>query len=1030
MSTAFVRQLGDEAGVQLNPLRDNSEIPTQDNYDQVIATALKATRGRIDKPFKVNRSNIARLLGVGQPTRINQLNESYLHVAEALNKGAYEAVVQRLVHNDPSPNYIVVRHGSGATASAAITAGAVSDVTITQGGSGYTSAATISFSGGGGTGASATLNIVDGKIISIANLVGGSGYTAAPDASVLDGGRGAQTRVGTKNGVITKINLTSGGSGYSGTTTATITDNGGTGANATATVTKSSNVITGITAMPSGTGFTKKSKITVENGSSGGTGLRLQVAKVNEMGAIKSITILNGGSGYTGNPTIKIDGKASTGIDFKKSQNVITGINVTNGGEGYTNPVVSFSGTPTAVAITSAVVRNNVIDTITVVNGGSGYPPSPTVTIGKGTGTGSGAKATAFTANGVITAVEVTAAGTGYTNGTPEINLTSGGGTGAKVQLTIAGGIVTSAVVTSGGSGYTSTPTTLTIPGGTGAGATFAFTKKNGVLKSVAVTKGGGNYIGSKVRIEEGGGSGAIAKASLVSSPLASITVAESGSNYDDVPKIEIIGGGGSGATATAVLANDGTISDITLDSAGSGYTEAPNIIIKDVTSFDSVEGDLNDLKVDYLFAVKHLECFNEGIKVAFWADEKRSLVDKEIITIDNDKITVWLKDAGNKVLYEFSGSLKQDALDDFGNSAYLPDVVSAMTDAVEIVVGATDYILANAYSAYGYDDNGLRNVAESDEVIRYFTEDGDKDQLYPEDYAAARVKLQLTPHNYAYICNCGNEADALIEQFSQLAFDTNRQFKIDVSSSKEKKDDPDAAVNEVIRKVEEWGLGSKPGSHLLHAYWTRFSSADPTGINPKARYGTATLNAAYACARNAQTNARGFAPKNYPIAGRNWPISRSGVVHDPGLTSQNLNALARAKINPVMFETYTGGGRSVFRDSLTSALVESSLIKLTAVADMSTSIDDAVTRFAKDVEQLPMAVAIRRTQDFLKELFEGAQVAGWIVPSSDPSMYGAAFKFEVKPNEIRPYDRMDVSYWLRYDGTVRQIFVTQTLSL
>jgi hypothetical protein len=118
-----------------------------------------------------------------------------------------------------------------------------------------------------------------------------------------------------------------------------------------------------------------------------------------------------------------------------------------------------------------------------------------------------------------------------------------------------------------------------------------------------------------------------------------------------------------------------------------------------------------------------------------------------------------------------------------------------------------------------------------------------------------------------------------------------------------------------------------------------------------------------------------------------------------------------------------------VFRDSLTSALVESSLKKLIAVADMSTSIDDAVTRFGKDVLQLPMEIAVKRTKDFLQTLFENAQASGWLVPSSEPGMNGAAFKYEVKPNEVRVYDTMDISYWLRYDGTVRQIVVTQTLS-
>ena len=46
--------------------------------------------------------------------------------------------------------------GTGATAVATIAAGAVSSVTITNQGSGYTSAPTVAFSGGGGTGAAAT----------------------------------------------------------------------------------------------------------------------------------------------------------------------------------------------------------------------------------------------------------------------------------------------------------------------------------------------------------------------------------------------------------------------------------------------------------------------------------------------------------------------------------------------------------------------------------------------------------------------------------------------------------------------------------------------------------------------------------------------------------------------------------------------------------------------------------------------------------------------------------------------------------
>ena len=95
----------------------------------------------------------------------------------------------------------------------------------------------------------------------------------------------------------------------------------------------------------------------------------------------------------------------------------------------------------------------------------------------------------------------------------------------------------------------------------------------------------------------------------------------------------------------------------------------------------------------------------------------------------------------------------------------------------------------------------------------------------------------------------------------------------------------------------------------------------------------------------------------------------------------------------------------------------------------MSTSIDEAVTRFGKDVLQLPMAIAKRRMQDFLTALFEAAEAAEWLVPSSAAEMEGAAWRYEVQPNAQRPYDSLDVRYWLRYDGTVRQIFVTQTLT-
>lgn len=59
---------------------------------------------------------------------------------------------------------------------------------ILKGGSGYTSAPTVAFSGGGGTGAAATATVTDGKVTAITISNAGSGYTSAPTVSLSGGG--------------------------------------------------------------------------------------------------------------------------------------------------------------------------------------------------------------------------------------------------------------------------------------------------------------------------------------------------------------------------------------------------------------------------------------------------------------------------------------------------------------------------------------------------------------------------------------------------------------------------------------------------------------------------------------------------------------------------------------------------------------------------------------------------------------------------------------------------------------------------
>ena len=67
-----------------------------------------------------------------------------------------------------------------ATAMATINDGYVTGVTITDGGSGYTSPPNVSFIGGGGAGASALAEAGGGSVTNIIILSAGSGYSSAP----------------------------------------------------------------------------------------------------------------------------------------------------------------------------------------------------------------------------------------------------------------------------------------------------------------------------------------------------------------------------------------------------------------------------------------------------------------------------------------------------------------------------------------------------------------------------------------------------------------------------------------------------------------------------------------------------------------------------------------------------------------------------------------------------------------------------------------------------------------------------------
>jgi len=122
--------------------------------------------------------------------------------------------------------------GYGATGTASIT-GIVNSIAVTNGGTGYSpGTTTVSITGGGGSGATASAIIVGDAVVGITITNPGSGYTSAPSVNIL-GGSGA-TATATFTRIVTGVTITNGGVGYTSTPTVTFSGGGGSGALATA----------------------------------------------------------------------------------------------------------------------------------------------------------------------------------------------------------------------------------------------------------------------------------------------------------------------------------------------------------------------------------------------------------------------------------------------------------------------------------------------------------------------------------------------------------------------------------------------------------------------------------------------------------------------------------------------------------------------------------------------------------------------------------------------------------------------------
>ncbi len=392
----------------------------------------------------------------------------------------------------------------------------------------YSIAAVVAPPGSGAT-AAAVVDPATGTITNIAVTNGGSGYTAAPTvdiSSAVATGAGASATA-TISGLVTNLALTNGGSGYTDPVSVVFSGGGGTGAAGTATVAplgfvESATVING------GSNYTTAT-VDVTGDGTGATA----TAAIAPIGFVNGISLTSGGSGYTfATVDITGDGTGAAATATITPIGFVNGITLTNSGSGYTSATVTIEGGGGTGATADAVVElDGTISAITITGGGSGYTTAPIITI-NGDGTGAAADATVDTTSGAITEVVITDGGLGYTTA-PTIAI-NGDGTGATADATVdvATGSVASITITNGGSNYTFAD--LTVAGdGSGATASATVNITAGSITSVTLTDGGSGYSSAPdVSFSDGsGGTGALA-AATISGSISAITVVNGGTGY------------------------------------------------------------------------------------------------------------------------------------------------------------------------------------------------------------------------------------------------------------------------------------------------------------------------------------------------------------------------------------------------------------------------------------------------------------------------------------------------------------------
>ena len=357
--------------------------------------------------------------------------------------------------------------------------GVVYQINISNGGSGYTVAPTVTFSGGnpeaGAVSAAATCTIANGQVVTVTIIdfggyKGGYGYTTTPTVTfAAPAGAGTQAQGNALiesrlyGDIVNNIKIED---------TDTFDDSTSPTANTV-----------NITRVVNTSSFDANNWVSLSSNQIAASDITSGVIETDRLaigGAANSFTFLRGDSNFAlamqslkgaeSRYFARLASQCTTGSSqmiFTTNSDVLIGHEVKNTVSGVqTN--TNITGVITAAGLTTISLNNPVNATIplgTIIEFERGASPLTFEST--------------FTQGGFVDDVIISNPGSGYTNGQYfDLPLTGGTGTGLKVNIVVAGNAVTELTVTDGGTGYSSDFTVTSAPGAIGAGSSLVLEAK------------------------------------------------------------------------------------------------------------------------------------------------------------------------------------------------------------------------------------------------------------------------------------------------------------------------------------------------------------------------------------------------------------------------------------------------------------------------------------------------------------------------------------------------------------------------